>query len=67
MPANIERLIELIEALGGGFESHIINLQLGLCPTCGNPVGEFRNPASQREFNISKMCQACQDEIFGVD
>lgn len=39
----------------------------GLCPTCAVPIGEFRNALSRREFQISGMCQDCQDEVFGVD
>ena len=38
----------------------------GLCPMCSKPVGEFRNQLSHKEFNISGMCQDCQDDIFGV-
>ena len=37
----------------------------GLCPICGNPIGEFRDELSKREFEISGMCQNCQDSIFG--
>ena len=37
------------------------------CVTCNAPVGEFRNDISRREYEISKMCQDCQDSIFGVD
>lgn len=39
----------------------------GLCPTCGdkiNPNG-FRDDVSRREFDISGMCQNCQDKTFG--
>jgi len=39
----------------------------GVCVTCGsdkiNPV-DFRNELSWREYNISRMCQVCQDKIF---
>lgn len=37
------------------------------CPTCQQPVGEFRNDSSRREYSISGMCQKCQDSIFGPD
>jgi hypothetical protein len=37
------------------------------CPTCGKEIGEFRNEMSKREYNISGMCQKCQDSVFGVD
>jgi formylmethanofuran dehydrogenase subunit E len=39
----------------------------GKCPTCKEDVGTFRNKASEREFDISGMCQKCQDSVFGMD
>lgn len=38
----------------------------GVCPSCNKPVGEFRDELSQREFEISGLCQECQDGVFGV-
>ena len=34
------------------------------CPTCGGPVGKFKDELSEREYRISGMCQKCQDEVF---
>jgi hypothetical protein len=39
----------------------------GQCPTCGGPIGGFRDALSRREYTISHMCQACQDSVFGKD
>jgi len=41
---------------------------LGLCPFCGEVVDVegFRDRRSLREFQISGLCQKCQDEFFGV-
>jgi hypothetical protein len=39
----------------------------GLCVICGKPATEFRNEISRREHEISRMCQACQDSVFGGD
>jgi hypothetical protein len=36
----------------------------GQCPMCANPIGEFRDELSVKEFKISGMCQNCQDEVF---
>jgi hypothetical protein len=33
---------------------------------CGEPVGEFRDEVSRREYSISGLCQKCQDKIFGT-
>lgn len=32
---------------------------------CGSPVREFRDALSEREFQISGLCQDCQDSVFG--
>jgi len=40
-------------------------LQNNLCVSCHHPAGEFRDPLSAKEYNISGLCQTCQDSIFG--
>jgi hypothetical protein len=40
-------------------------IQADKCPTCKNPVGDFRDEISKREYGISGMCQTCQDSVFG--
>lgn len=38
------------------------------CPCCGtqiNPATDFRDPLSLREYQISGLCQECQDSVFG--
>lgn len=40
------------------------------CPTCSkmfDPQIEFKDELSKREFQISGMCQECQDEVFNED
>lgn len=39
---------------------------MGLCPICGIAVnpGDFRDVISLKEFDISGMCQKCQDDFF---
>ena len=36
----------------------------GLCVMCGGARGTFRDEISEREWDISKMCQSCQDKFF---
>ncbi|MCI0564996.1 MAG: hypothetical protein MN733_41555 [Nitrososphaera sp.] len=36
-----------------------------VCVTCGGPAKNFRDPLSHKEFEISGMCQKCQNEVFG--
>lgn len=42
-----------------------IRKDAGFCPTCREPVGEFRDRLSVKEYGISGMCQKCQDSVFG--
>jgi len=41
----------------------------GVCVTCGSnkiESDDFRDDLSRKEYNISRMCQKCQDEVFGI-
>jgi uncharacterized CHY-type Zn-finger protein len=35
------------------------------CVSCGKPATEFKDELSRKEYNISGLCQNCQNEIFG--
>jgi hypothetical protein len=38
------------------------------CVTCGSEKtkeADFRDALSVKEYSISKMCQVCQDDVFG--
>ena len=47
-----------------GFGDKVDLIKQGLCPSCKQPIGEFKNPLSRKEFGISGLCQKCQDRIF---
>ena len=34
------------------------------CVTCGKRADLFRDSLSVKEYNISGMCQICQDKVF---
>ena len=36
-----------------------------ICVFCGKPAFEFRDALSRKEYEISGICQECQDEMFG--
>lgn len=36
----------------------------GICLFCGNEKGEFRAEINIKEYEISSMCQKCQDEFY---
>jgi hypothetical protein len=39
---------------------------LRTCVICGGDATSFRDAVSAREYEISGMCQKCQDETFGT-
>ncbi len=57
---------KLIEDLKTVFPKQIDRVSLGKCPICGSyiKIEDFKDPLSLKEFNISGMCQECQDKIF---
>ena len=40
---------------------------MGVCVSCGNEPDGFRDEVSEREWGIGRMCQACQDRVWGGD
>lgn len=51
-----------------GFDKEIGKVEKGQCPFCGtDKINEedFRDKKSRKEYSISGLCQACQDETFG--
>jgi hypothetical protein len=52
-----------------GFDKEVGKVEQGLCPFCDQPVSEkdFRDEISRREYELSGMCQNCQDQTFNQD
>lgn len=52
-----------------GFEKEVKLVENKCCPFCNTQLkgirAEFKNNLSFKEFQISGLCQKCQDEIFG--
>jgi hypothetical protein len=48
-----------------GFGEHIKRIKGGRCPICDKKIEGFRDSLSLKEYNISGLCQECQDNIFG--
>ena len=50
-----------------GFEKEVNAVIKKQCPFCGKPVKleDFTDRLSKREFQISGICQKCQDKTFG--
>lgn len=55
---------EIMEHAGFGNEVKLV--EQGQCPFCYRPVemDKFRDELSKQEFEISGLCQSCQDDIF---
>lgn len=49
-----------------GFHEEIELCESRRCPCCKQFVTKFRDPLSKKEFEISGLCQKCQDKIFGT-
>jgi hypothetical protein len=49
-----------------GLGSFVERVEKGLCPTCGKAVDNncLINEISKKEFEISGMCQECQDSVY---
>jgi len=47
-----------------GMDVEIARIDAGKCPMCNEVVGEFKNDLARQEFEISFMCQKCQDFTF---
>jgi|WetSurMetagenome_2_1015567.scaffolds.fasta_scaffold567277_1 hypothetical protein len=37
-----------------------------ICTVCKKPLTPFRDSLSRREYEISGLCQECQDSVFGT-
>ena len=50
-----------------GFNKEIDRIEAKKCPFCGKTIDlkAFRSQADRREYDISGLCQKCQDRTFG--
>ena len=64
---NQKIMLSANEELNGLFTNMLVAHQIGLCPFCRNPPGEFRDALSLREFKISGLCQECQNSVFNSE
>ena len=48
------------------FPEMVDNVEKGKCAICGMPIvqSDFKDALSLKEFEISGMCQKCQDKVF---
>lgn len=50
-----------------GFDKEVDLVLQGKCPFCHKQVdpGKFRDELTLKEYQISGICQECQDDFFG--
>jgi hypothetical protein len=48
-----------------GFKEEMDTIAQGKCPFCEKEITEFRDELSKKEWEISGLCQLCQDKTFG--
>jgi hypothetical protein len=39
-------------------------IEKGICVICKDTITGFRDDLSAKEYEISGLCQGCQDEVF---
>jgi len=57
-------MIEAIEVLFPGTKDAMAN---GICTLCKLPITKFDDEMSEKEYQVSGMCQECQDKVFVED
>jgi hypothetical protein len=68
MSERSEELRRVVDGIGRGFfgrtvaEAH----EAGVCIACGQLAVVFSDDRSKQEYDLSALCQACQDKTFGV-
>lgn len=57
------------DIIGKLFPEKLKAIEEGRCPDCGVEIKNtvFVGTASMKEFQISGLCQKCQDKVFGPD
>jgi hypothetical protein len=64
--AIMNRLQDLIDTLSDeqvilrGYQAR----RTGICKICSQPANSFRTPFSELEYQISSICQQCQDYYY---
>jgi hypothetical protein len=64
-PYSVQPKVAFPPWLCGGAFDQAAARKTSTCQTCGGAATDFRTEAARREYGISAMCQACQDEVFG--
>lgn len=54
------------DEIKSSMQKYISKRKCGVCPFCGLSAKKmkFKDERSKKEFNMSGLCQACQDRTF---
>ena len=62
---QVENTINFFGQMAGHKRDRHTAILTDKCVACDKEAKEFRDALSRKEYTISGMCQACQDEVFG--
>jgi hypothetical protein len=63
---KVENTLEALGNIAFG-RSRKEAMRKGICVSCGKPAFKFKDEISAKEFDISGLCQKCQDDFFEPD
>jgi len=55
---------EMLDAIEHMFPGTRAAIKAKKCPLCNKPILKFTDALSVKEYEISGLCQQCQDEVF---
>jgi len=55
---------QMWEAVNNIFFGGQNNKNIDKCPVCNEDIKEFKDSISKEEYELSGMCQDCQDKVF---
>ena len=63
---NMSKMEQFKEDISMAFFGRSVSLAKAgnQCVCCGKSATEFRDEISKREYQITSLCQKCQDEVF---
>ena len=50
-----------------GASAGFTNPDVSVCVSCNHPNLNFRDQLSKDEYELSHLCQKCQDDVFGKE
>jgi hypothetical protein len=65
----MDKIQELIGMLSDGRvqERAVFSKSNQTCKICEQPATQFLSPASEFEFQVSQICESCQNYFYGME